>query len=96
MPAQEFVYDIQVAHGHLPEFFANGICVHNSTDGTMRAYYDTISGYQNRFERPNLTKVINFIQLSLWGEIDPEISFEFEPLWEMSEKETELLAQETS
>ncbi len=58
-----------------------------STDGTMRAYYDTIAGYQNRFERPNLTKVINFVQLSLWGEIDEEITFEFEPLWEMSEKE---------
>jgi len=58
-----------------------------SAESEVRAYYDTIAGYQNRFERPNLTKVINFIQLSLWGEVDPEITFEFEPLWEMSEKE---------
>ena len=58
-----------------------------STDGTMRAYYDTIAAYQNRFMRPNLTRIVNFVQLSLWGEIDPEITFEFESLWEMSEKE---------
>jgi hypothetical protein len=58
-----------------------------SAESEVRAYYDTIAGYQNRFERPNLTKVINFIQLSLWGEIDEQITFEFEPLWEMSQKE---------
>ena len=92
---------------YLPEFFANGVLVHNSvaripdvkftginpsglnasTDGTTRAYYDTIAAYQNRFMRPNLVRIVNFVQLSLWGEIDPEITFEFEDLWEMSEKE---------
>ena len=103
----EPVYNLEVAEGYLPEFFANGVLVHNSvaripdvkftginpsglnasTDGTMRAYYDTIAAYQNRFMRPNLVRIINFVQLSLWGEIDPEITFEFEGLWEMSEKE---------
>jgi hypothetical protein len=58
-----------------------------SSEGEIRVYYDTIAAYQNRFMRPNLTKVINFVQLSLFGEVDPEITFEFEPLWEMSEKE---------
>lgn len=58
-----------------------------SSEGEIRAYYDTIAAYQNRFFRPNLTRIINFAQLSLWGEIDPEITFEFEPLWEMSQKE---------
>jgi hypothetical protein len=87
VPAQEFVYDIQVARGCLPEFFANGVCVHNSSEGEIRAYYDTIAAYQNRFFQPHLNQVLNFMQLSLWGEIDPEITFEFEPLWEMSEKE---------
>lgn len=87
VPAQEFVYDIQVAPGFLPEFFANGICVHNSSEGEIRVYYDTIAAYQNRFMRPNLTRIVNFQQLSLWGEVDPEITFNFEPLWEMSAKE---------
>lgn len=87
VPAQEFVYDIQVASGHLPEFFANGVLVHNSSEGEMMAYYDTIAAYQNRFLRPHLTRIVNFVQLSLFGEIDAEITFEFEPLREMSEKE---------
>lgn len=58
-----------------------------SSDGEIRAYYDTIGAYQNRFFRPHLTRVVNFEQLSLWGDIDPEITLKFEPLWEMSEKE---------
>lgn len=58
-----------------------------SSEGEIRSYYDSESAYQNRFYRPHLTRVINFEQLSLWGEIDPEITFNFEPLWESSEKE---------
>ena len=58
-----------------------------SSEGEIRAYYDTIAAYQNRFFRPHLTRIINFMQLSLWGEIDPEITFDFEPLWELSQKE---------
>ena len=58
-----------------------------SSEGELRVYFDTISAYQNRFFRPHLTRVINFMQLSLFGEIDPEISWKFKPLWEMSEKE---------
>lgn len=58
-----------------------------SSEGVLQAYYDTIAAYQNRFLRPNLTKIIDFIQLSLFGEVDPEITFEFEPLWELNEKE---------
>jgi len=58
-----------------------------SSEGVLRAYYDTIGAYQNRFQRPNLTRVINFEQLSLFGDIDPGITFNFEPLWEMNPKE---------
>lgn len=58
-----------------------------SSEGEIKVYDDTIGAYQNRFYRPNLTKVINFQQLSLFCEIDPEITFVFEPLREMTEKE---------
>jgi phage-related protein (TIGR01555 family) len=58
-----------------------------SAEGEIAVYDDTIMAYQNRFIRPNLTTVFNFMQLSLWGEIDPEITFEFEPLRVMTEKE---------
>lgn len=58
-----------------------------SSEGEIRAFYDTIAAYQNKFFRPNLTTVIDIAQLSLWGKVDPDITFEFEPLWELSEKE---------
>lgn len=58
-----------------------------TSEGEIRVYDDTIAAYQNRFFRPNLTTVINFEQLSLWGEVDPEITFVFQPLREMTEKE---------
>jgi uncharacterized protein len=58
-----------------------------SAEGELRTYYDTITAYQNRLMRPNLQKVVNFEMLSLWGDIDPDITFEFEPLLEMTEKE---------
>ncbi len=58
-----------------------------SSEGEITVYYDTIAAYQNRFFGPNLTRLINFEQLSLWGEIDPEITHVFEPLHEMTEKE---------
>jgi len=58
-----------------------------SSEGEIRAFYDTIGAYQNFFFRPNLTKVVHFVMLSLWGEIDEEIVFDFVPLWSMSEKE---------
>jgi hypothetical protein len=38
------------------------------------------------FKSP-LKRVLDVIQLSEFGDIDPEIYFEFEPLYEMSEKE---------
>ena len=58
-----------------------------SSEGEMRAFYDTIAAYQNKFMRPNLTKTIDFAMLSLWDEVDQEITYDFEPLWEMTEKE---------
>jgi hypothetical protein len=83
----EPVYDLTVAAGYLPEFFANGILTHNSSEGEIKVYDDTIAGYQNRFFRPGLTRVVNFEQLSLFGEVDPEITIVFEPLRELTEKE---------
>ena len=58
-----------------------------SAEGEINVYDDTISAYQNRFMRPELTRVVNFEQLSLWGQIDPEITIVFNPLRQMTEKE---------
>lgn len=58
-----------------------------SSDGEVRTFYDTILAYQERFFRPHLETVIGVIQMDLFGEVDPNIVFNFEPLWTPSEKE---------
>lgn len=74
----------------LPKVKAFGIDpsgLNASSEGELRCHDDNIHAYQESLFRPNLTKIMHFIELSLWGEIDPDISFEFEPLEEMSPKE---------
>jgi len=87
IPASEPVYDLTVAPGFLPEFFANGILTHNSSDGEMRAFNDTIHGSQEHLFRPRLDTCYDVLQYHLWGERDPDITYEFEPLHEMMPKE---------
>ena len=80
----------QAAVARIPLVKLTGISpsgLNATAEPEIRVYYDNIVAYQNRFFRPRLTKLINFMQLSLWGEIDPEITYDFEPLWETSEKE---------
>lgn len=94
--ANESVYDIQVSAGYLPEFFANGICVHNSSEGEVRTFYDTIHARQEFLFRPHLTTVLNFAQLSLFGDIDEEITFDFVPLWQLDEAGKSAVQQQKS
>jgi phage-related protein (TIGR01555 family) len=53
-----------------------------SSAGELRAFADFIHSYQEAFFRPNLTTVLNLVQCSLFGQVDPDITFEFEPLTE--------------
>jgi len=58
-----------------------------SSEGEIRAFYDTIAAFQEQFFRDHLQTVIHFIMRSLWGEVDDEITFTFVPLWSMTDKE---------
>lgn len=58
-----------------------------SSEGELTAFYDTIEASQERLFRPNLTTCIDFAQLSLWGEVDEDIVFEFEPLRALDRKQ---------
>src|SRR6185312_1596424 len=49
------------------------------SEGVMRAFYDSVHAYQERFFRPNLQTIVDFIQLSLFGKVDPEITCTFNP-----------------
>jgi phage-related protein (TIGR01555 family) len=56
-----------------------------SSDGEFRAFYDHIAALQEHLFRDHLSKVIEIIQIWLWGAIDEDISFRFEPLWQLDE-----------
>ncbi len=58
-----------------------------SSDGEVRVFYDFIKAYQEKLFSDNLKRVIGFVQLSEFGDVDEDIGFEFEPLWQMSEAE---------
>lgn len=58
-----------------------------SSEGEIRVFYDRIMAYNQRVAAAPLLSIIDCVQLSLWGQIDPEITFEFESLWEMSDKD---------
>ena len=54
-----------------------------SSEGEIRVFYDYISSYQQAFFAEPLTRILKFVQIALFGEVDPEIDFAFEPLAEM-------------
>lgn len=58
-----------------------------SSEGEIQVYYDTLHALQEAIFTDPLTKIINIIQLHLFGEIDPDIVFEWESLYGMDEVE---------
>lgn len=58
-----------------------------SSDGEIRVFYDSIHAMQENLFRVPLKTVLDVIQLNEFGEIDPDIDFEFLPLYELTEAE---------
>jgi phage-related protein (TIGR01555 family) len=54
-----------------------------SSDGEISVFHDHIRSMQEAIFSDNLNRVFEIIQLSKFGAIDPDITFEFEPLDEM-------------
>ena len=59
----------------------------NSDEQGLRIFYDYVNDQQERIFRPNLEMLINVIMLSKFGEVIPEITFDFVSLMTMTEKE---------
>ena len=57
-----------------------------SSEGEIRVFYDTIAAFQKKFFGDKLKRVIDIAMVSLWGVVDEDIHFEFEPLWSLDEK----------
>lgn len=56
-----------------------------TSDGETRNFYADVHGYQTKVGTPLLDRLMDVVQLSLWGAIDPDIHYVWLPLWEMSE-----------
>jgi len=67
-----------------------------SSEGEIRVFYDWISSIQDGFYREPIQRVINIIQLSLFGEIDKSIRFDFIPLHQLTELEKEAIRLQRS
>lgn len=58
-----------------------------SSEGELQAFYEWVLAYQQALFAPNLRRVLDFVQLSLFGQVDPSIGFQFEPLQQLTKKE---------
>lgn len=58
-----------------------------SSDGEIQVFYAKIKADQEAFFRPNLQVVFDVIQCHLFGDIDPDLGFEFNSLWEEDEED---------
>ncbi len=58
-----------------------------SSEGAIRLFYDTIGADQETYDRPIIQRLVDFVQLSLFGDVDHDITFKFKPLWAMDDKE---------
>jgi phage-related protein (TIGR01555 family) len=56
-----------------------------SSDGEIRVFYDKIAATQRRCFGHHMENILQVVQLSLFGVVDPDIRFEFNPLWELDE-----------
>jgi hypothetical protein len=71
----------------IPAMILTGISpsgMNASSEGEIRAFYDWVSSQQESFWKKPIDIMIKLIMLDLWGEIDPTITFEFCPLWQIS------------
>lgn len=74
----------------MPAIILTGISpsgLNASSDGEIRIFYDWISAQQEAYWREPLEVILKVVQLSLFGEIDPDIGFTFVPLYQMTPKE---------
>lgn len=58
-----------------------------SSDGEIRVWNDWIAAQQKAFYFQPILTILKVLQLSMYGEIDDDISFDFEPLYQMTPKE---------
>jgi len=75
---------------HIPLVKLTGITpsgLNASSEGEIQVFYDYINAQQEAVLRDPIRTLLEIIQLSEFGEVDPDISFMFEPLDALTAKE---------
>lgn len=67
-----------------------------SSEGELISFYDWIHSFQETLFREHLTTCIDFIQLSEYGEIDDDITFDFKSLRQLDEGQKASIQSQTS
>jgi hypothetical protein len=78
------------AVSHIPLIVLLGITpsgLNASSDGELQAWASWVKSMQEHLFDDPLERVIQCIQIDEWGEIDPDITFDYEPLRELSDAE---------
>lgn len=74
----------------LPAIVLTGISpsgLNATSEGEIRVFYDWIGSLQTNYWLAPVELTMKLIQLSEWGEIDPNITVEYNPLYEMTQAE---------
>lgn len=78
------------AVSRIPAVILTGISpagLNASSEGEIRAFYDWIAAQQESFWRHPIDAILKVLMLSMFGEIDKDIHFSFNPLYQMTAKE---------
>lgn len=78
------------AVSRLPAIILTGISpsgLNASSEGEIKTFYDWIAAQQVAYWRVPIENAIQILQLSMYGEIDPDITWEFVSLFQMTPKE---------
>lgn len=82
--------DNMCAAANIPRMILFGISpegMNATAAGELEVFEQFVTGMQETLFRHNLNKVLNLVQLSLYGRVDEDIVFDFVPLRELNEKD---------
>lgn len=78
------------AVSHIPLVKLTGITpagLNANSDGEIRVWYDYVAGYQSHNCSPLMEWILDLVQLSVYGQIDPGLGWEWNPLYELTDLE---------
>ena len=70
--------------------------LNQSAEGDMRVFYDYIQDQQEKLFRSIIQTLLEVVQLGLYGDIDPDITFDFVNLFSVTGKEQALITKTTT